>query len=38
MNSLYIDNKKYEIKDIAQDTPMLWVLRDHLECVVHVLL
>jgi isoquinoline 1-oxidoreductase alpha subunit len=31
MNSLYIDNKKYEIKDIAQDTPMLWVLRDHLD-------
>ncbi len=30
MNVIFIDNKKYEVKDIPQDTPVLWVLRDHL--------
>ncbi len=30
MNAIFIDNKKYEVKDIPQDTPVLWVLRDHL--------
>jgi len=30
MNAIFIDNKKYEVKDIPQDTPVLWVFRDHL--------
>lgn len=30
MNTLFIDNKKYELKDIPEDTPILWVLRDYL--------
>ena len=30
MNYVIINNKKYELKDIPQDTPILWVLRDYL--------
>lgn len=30
MNHLYINNKKYELNDIPEDTPILWVLRDYL--------
>lgn len=30
MNYTIINNKKYELKDIPQDTPILWVLRDYL--------
>lgn len=30
MNTIYIDNKKYELTDIPEDTPVLWVLRDYL--------
>lgn len=28
--NLTINNKKYELEDIDQDTPILWVLRDYL--------
>lgn len=31
MNTIFIDNKKYELKDIPEDTPVLWVLRDYLD-------
>lgn len=31
MNTIFIDNKKYELKDIPDDMPILWVLRDHLD-------
>ena len=30
MNYVIINNKKYELKDVPQDTPILWVLRDYL--------
>lgn len=30
MNYVIINNKRYELKDIPQDTPILWVLRDYL--------
>lgn len=30
MHTVFIDNKKYELKDIPEDTPILWVLRDYL--------
>lgn len=30
MNYVNINNKKYELKDIPLDTPILWVLRDYL--------
>lgn len=30
MKNIMINNKKYDLKDIADDTPILWVLRDHL--------
>lgn len=30
MNYVIINNKKYELKDIPQETPILWVLRDYL--------
>lgn len=30
MNFITIDNKKYELKDVPEDTPILWVLRDYL--------
>lgn len=31
MNEVNIDNKKYELNDIPEDTPILWVLRDYLD-------
>lgn len=30
MNYVIINDKKYELKDIPQETPILWVLRDYL--------
>src|SRR5262249_2296268 len=30
MVTLHVNGKKYEV-DVAPDTPLLWVLRDHLE-------
>lgn len=30
MNEVTINNKKYELKNISEDTPILWVLRDYL--------
>ncbi|RXJ81022.1 (2Fe-2S)-binding protein [Arcobacter sp. F2176] len=30
MKYVIINDKKYELKDIPQDTPILWVLRDYL--------
>lgn len=30
MNYININNKKYELNDIPEDTPILWVLRDYL--------
>jgi isoquinoline 1-oxidoreductase alpha subunit len=30
MNTIFIDNKKFELTDIPEDTPILWVLRDYL--------
>lgn len=30
MNKITINNKNYELKDIPQETPILWVLRDYL--------
>ncbi|WP_418179120.1 (2Fe-2S)-binding protein [Aliarcobacter lanthieri] len=30
MNYTIINSKRYELKDIASDTPILWVLRDYL--------
>lgn len=31
MQYININNKKYELKDIPEDTPILWVLRDYLD-------
>lgn len=30
MNSLHVNGKVHELKDVSEDTPLLWVLRDHL--------
>lgn len=30
MKYINVDNKKYELKDVPEDTPVLWVLRDYL--------
>lgn len=30
MNKITINNKNYELKDIPEETPILWVLRDYL--------
>ena len=30
MSMLLINNKKFDVKDVPNDTPMLWVLRDYL--------
>lgn len=30
MKYINVDNKKYELEDIPEDTPVLWVLRDYL--------
>lgn len=30
MNEVTINNKKYELKNISEDTLILWVLRDYL--------
>jgi isoquinoline 1-oxidoreductase alpha subunit len=30
MNNIIINNQKYDISNIAQNTPLLWVLRDYL--------
>jgi len=31
MQYININDKKYELKDIPEDTPILWVLRDYLD-------
>ncbi len=31
MNYIFVDEKRFELKDIPQDTPILWVLRDYLD-------
>ncbi len=33
MNYTIINSKRYELKDIASDTPILWVLRDYLNLI-----
>ena len=30
MKNITINNEKYELKDVPEDTPILWVLRDYL--------
>ena len=30
MNNIIINNKTYKLSDISEETPILWVLRDHL--------
>jgi isoquinoline 1-oxidoreductase subunit alpha len=30
MKFITINDKKYELKDVSEETPILWVLRDHL--------
>lgn len=30
MHTIFINNKSYELKNISEDTPLLWVLRDYL--------
>lgn len=31
MTHIFVDNKKYDLKDVSEDTPVLWVLRDYLD-------
>jgi len=31
MNHIFVDEKKFELKDIPEKTPILWVLRDYLD-------
>jgi len=31
MSTITIDHKEYNVGDIAEDTPLLWVLRDYLD-------
>ncbi|XOB63091.1 (2Fe-2S)-binding protein [Campylobacterota bacterium DY0563] len=31
MTHIFVDNKKYDLKNVSEDTPVLWVLRDYLD-------
>jgi len=31
MNYIFVDEKRFELKDIPEETPILWVLRDYLD-------